>query len=99
MSSKEDEIAISSLVLCHFCRISMSMGLSIPCYLHGQGGQGDNGLADSASLFEEAYEKSDADFSLEECQILRLIGLGNLQRVHGNLGSDTRACNEVLDVL
>ena len=56
-------------------------------------------IADGASLFEEVYEKSDADFSLEECQILRLIGLGNLQRVHGNLGSDTRACNEVLDVL
>ncbi|WP_314047690.1 hypothetical protein [Selenomonas noxia] len=98
MSSKEDEIAISSLVLCHFCRISMSMGLSIPCYLHGQGGRGDD-LANGALLFEEGYEKSDADFSLEECQILRLIGLGNLQRVHGNLGSDTRACNEVLDVL
>ena len=66
----------------------MSMALSIPCYLHGQGGQGDNALADSASLFEEAYEKSDADFSLEECQVLWLIGLGNLQRVHRSLGGD-----------
>ena len=67
----------------------MPIGLSIPCYLHGQSGRGDNALADSASLFEEAYEKSDADFSLEECQILRLIGLGNLQRVHRSLGGDT----------
>ena len=66
----------------------MSMGLSIPCYLHGQGGRGDNALADSASFFEEAYEKSDADFSLEECQILWLIGLSNLQRVHRCLGGD-----------
>ena len=66
----------------------MSMGLSIPCYLNGQGGQGDNALADGASLFEEAYEKSDADFSLEECQILRLIGLGNLQRIHCSFGGD-----------
>ena len=67
----------------------MSMGLSVLCYLHGQGGRGDNVLADSASLFEEAYEKSDADFSLEECQILRLIGLGNLQRIHCSFGADT----------
>ena len=66
----------------------MSMGLSIPCYLHGQGGQGDKPLADGASLFEEVYEKSDADFSLEERQILRLIGLGNLQRIHCSFGGD-----------
>lgn len=66
----------------------MPTGLSISCYLHGQAGQGDNALADSASIFEEAYEKSDADFSLEERQILRLIGLGNLQRIHCSFGGD-----------
>ena len=66
----------------------MPMGLSIPCYLHGQGGRGDNSSADVASLFEEAYVESDADFPLEECQILWLIGLSNLQRVHRCLGGD-----------
>ena len=66
----------------------MSMALSIPCYLHGQGGRGDNSSTDGASLFEEAYVESDADFSLEECQVLWLIGLGNLQRVHRSLGGD-----------
>ena len=66
----------------------MSMGLSIPCYLHGQGGRGDNSSTDGASLFEEAYVESDADFSLEERQILRLIGLGNLQRIHCSFGGD-----------
>ena len=42
----------------------MSMGLSIPCYLNGQGGQGDNALADGASLFEEVYAESDAHFPI-----------------------------------
>ena len=88
ISSSADEIAVLSLVLCHFCRISMSMGLSIPYYLHGQGGQGDNSSANGASLFEEAYAESDADFPLEECQILCLIGLGNLQRIHCSLSGD-----------
>ena len=98
MSSKEDEIAISSLVLCHFCRISMSMGLSIPCYLHGQGGRGDD-LANGALLFEEGYEKSDADFSLEECQILWLIVLCNVECIHCDLGSNPHSLNETFDVL
>ena len=66
----------------------MSMGLSIPCYLHGQGGRGDNSSTDGASLFEEAYVESDADFPLEECQILWLIDLGNLQRIHCSLSGD-----------
>ena len=56
----------------------MSTGLSIPCYLHGQGGRGDNALADGASLFEEAYAEDDARSLLEECQILRLIVLCNV---------------------
>ena len=77
-SSSADEIA--SFVPCpvSFLQNIMSMGLSIPCCLHGQGGRWDNALADGASLFGEAYEKSDADFSLEERQILRLIVLCNV---------------------
>ena len=87
-SSSADDIA--SFVPCpvSFLQNIMSMGLSIPCCLHGQGGRWDNALADGASLFGEAYEKSDADFSLEERQILRLIGLGNLQRIHCSFGGD-----------
>ena len=41
-----------------------------------------------ASFFEEAYAESDEDFPLEKCQILRLIGLGNLQRIHCSLSGD-----------
>ena len=65
-SSSADEIA--SFVPCpvSFLQNIMSMGLSIPYYLHGQGGRGDNSSANGASLFEEAYAESDAHLLLEE---------------------------------
>ena len=39
--SQRTKSSFLSLVLCLFCRISMPTGLSISCYLHGQGGRGE----------------------------------------------------------
>ena len=78
ISCSADEIPSFVPLSCVLFAEYPRLRLSIPCYLHGQGGRGDNALADGASLFEEAYAEDDARSLLEECQILRLIVLCNV---------------------
>ena len=51
--SQRMKSSLLSLVRGLFCRIPVFVVVSIPCYLHGQAGRGDNTLVDSASLFGE----------------------------------------------